>query len=75
MTRITNTATMNVPSTLTAAALMDFCSSIPAEARISVKEHPGDQRDPGYVTLTATWDGAASRPATLPHSHIPGARR
>lgn len=61
--RITSTATMNVPSTLTAGALRDFAVSVPAEARVTITEHRGDQRDPGYTILTATWEGGPIKPS------------
>jgi len=72
--RITSTASMNVPGSLTAGALRDFAASVPAEARVSIKEYQGDQRDPGYVTLTATWDGSPSRPATHRSSSLTSQR-
>ena len=62
--RITSTASMDVAGSLTAGALRDFAGSVPPEARVSIKEHQGDQRDPGYVTLTATWEGGPSKPPT-----------
>jgi len=72
--RITSTASMDVPGSLTAGALRDFAGSVPPEARVSIKEHHGDQRDPGYVTLTASWEGGPSKPATHRSSSLTSQR-
>lgn len=72
--RITSTASMDVPGSLTAGALRDFAGSVPPEARVTIKEHQGDQRDPGYVTLTATWEGGPSKPQTHRSSSLTAQR-
>lgn len=72
--RITTTASMNVPGSLTAGALRDFAASVPAEARVTIKEYQGDQREPGYVTLTASWEGGPSKPATHRNSSLTSQR-
>ncbi|UYM26628.1 hypothetical protein SEA_BAUER_79 [Arthrobacter phage Bauer] len=72
--RITSTASMDVPGSLTAGALRDFAGSVPPEARVSIKEHRGDQRDPGYVTLTASWEGGPSKPPTHRSSSLTAQR-
>jgi hypothetical protein len=77
-TKITSTASMRIDHDLTAADLLQFVQSVPAEAKVSVRvdRGGGNQLDPGSTTITATWDGSTAKLQgfQLPHSHIPGAR-
>ena len=73
--QITSTATMQIGGELTATDLYEFVKSVPADAKVSIRVTPGDQRDPGSTTITATWTGGAPNTGfQLPQSNIPGAR-
>lgn len=73
--RITTTATMNVPGSLTAGALRDFAASVPPEARVTINvDRGGGQLDPGCTTLTASWEGSPSKPPTHRSSSLTAQR-
>jgi len=55
---ITSTASMSFQGRLKAGDLAEFLAAVPKDAAISLTETRGDQRDPGYFTLTASWNGA-----------------
>lgn len=55
---VTSTASMSFQGRLKAGDLAEFAAAVPKDASIAITETRGDQRDPGYVTLTATWTGA-----------------
>lgn len=57
---IRSTASMQFQGQLKAGDLADFLAAVPKDASISLTETRGDQRDPGYFTLTATWSGAGA---------------
>lgn len=56
---VTSTASMQFQGRLKAGDLAEFAAAVPKDAAIVITETRGDQRDPGYFTLTATWSGAA----------------
>ena len=58
MSTIKSTASMSFQGPLKAGDLAGFLAAVPKEASITLAETRGDQRDPGYVTLTASWAGA-----------------
>lgn len=51
----TATTTMDFQGSITKAEMQSFLDDIPSDASIRVTHHPGDQRDPSYTTLAATW--------------------
>lgn len=55
---VTSTARMQFQGRLKAGDLAEFAAAVPKDASIAITETRGDQRDPGYFTLTATWSGA-----------------
>lgn len=52
---ITGTAEVTISNTITAEQLGWFVERVPPEATITVTNYAGDQRDPGYTILKATW--------------------
>jgi hypothetical protein len=56
---VTSTASMQFQGRLKAGDLAEFASAVPKDASIAITETRGDQRDPGYFTLTATWSGGS----------------
>ncbi|MFW0772503.1 hypothetical protein ACLRGI_04975 [Paenarthrobacter nitroguajacolicus] len=55
---IRNSASVQLQGQLKAGDLADFLAEVPKDATVALTETRGDQRDPGYFTLTATWAGA-----------------
>jgi hypothetical protein len=56
---IRSTASIQIQGPLKASDLAGFLDDIPDDAAISITETKGDQRDPGYSTITASWTKAA----------------
>lgn len=57
-TRIVKTGSMKISFGYGASAvdLKAFFSEVPSEAKVVVDHYKGDQRDPSYTTITATWE-------------------
>lgn len=66
MNRVEFSAQMTITGTLTAGALLDMLETVPKEAKIRIESHKGDQKDPGYSTINATWDAAQAKPKPKP---------
>ena len=52
-TRTTQT-TMTFGYTITVKELKDFLTGLDDDAKVTIKSYAGDQRDPGYSTVTVT---------------------
>lgn len=54
--RVSTSTVLTITGAITARELIEHLRPIPSEASLRISEYKGDQRDPGYTTITATWD-------------------
>ena len=48
--------TVNSPRRIPVQDLKEFLENIPDKASVSITSYSGDQRDPGYTLIEATWE-------------------
>lgn len=48
--------TVSSPNKIPARNLRMFLDKIPEDADLSITSYSGDQRDPGYTVIRASWD-------------------
>ena len=52
--RRTTTTTIQVSSSVTVGELQSVLEGLPASATVRFQTHDGNQREPGYTTITVT---------------------